>query len=41
MGRTTLIPSNAKIAVPKKIGNLSTLVNQGTESELGRGLSNM
>lgn len=41
MGSTTLIPSKANIAVPKKMGNLSGLVNQGTEAESGSGVSKM
>ena len=41
MGRTTLIPSKAKMAVPKKMGNFSGAVNQGTECELGSGVEKM
>ena len=41
MGSTTLIPSKAKMAVPKKMGNFSGLANHGTLPESGRGLSKM
>ena len=41
MGRTTEMPSMAKMAVPKNRGSLSEEATHGTEWESGRGVEKM